>query len=128
LTPVTPFSADAGFALGLLYANLFEYVFHRWALHLHSPLLWYPYRTHALPHHQAFHGDATYHVQREEDRDLILFEWWQGPLLLTVHAPAVWGLEVAPGFPVFWGGMGALAVRPFRFWTPTTGATISSGA
>jgi hypothetical protein len=109
LNPVTPLSACAGFALCFLYANLFEYVFHRWVLHRRSRLLLYSYRVHSLLHHQVFHGDATYHVQHEEDRDLILFRWWQGPLMLAAHAPAVWALEVISGFAVLWGAMTALA-------------------
>lgn len=103
-------SSCAGFVLLFLYASLFEYAFHRWLLHRPSRLLPYPYQVHALLHHQVFGGDATYQVQREEDRGLILFQWWQAPLLLAVHLPAVWGLQVASGLPVFWGGMTALAV------------------
>lgn len=106
----TTLSACAGFALCFLYASLFEYIFHRWLMHRPWRMLPLPYRMHALLHHQVFRGDVTYHVQREEDRDLILFEWWQAPLLLAVHAPAVWGLQMATGVPLFWGGMTALAV------------------
>ena len=91
------------------YAGLFEYAFHRWVLHRPSRVFSYSYEVHALLHHKVFHGDATYHAQRKEDLDVILFEWWQAPLLLAVHAPAVWGLQVVSGFPVFWGGTTALA-------------------
>ncbi|MBI4589998.1 MAG: sterol desaturase family protein [Candidatus Rokubacteria bacterium] len=107
---VVALSACAGFALFFLYANLFEYAFHRWVLHRPSRMLPYSYEMHALLHHRVFRGDATYHVQRYEDRDLILFQWWQAPLILAVHAPAVWGVQAASGFPLFWGGMTALAV------------------
>ncbi|MFQ5946293.1 MAG: sterol desaturase family protein [Anaerolineae bacterium] len=103
-------STLAGFALCFLYASLFEYAFHRWVLHGPSRVLPYPYEVHTLLHHQVFRGDARYHVQRNEDRDLILFQWWQAPLLLAVHVPAVLGLQVASGFPVFWGGMTGLAI------------------
>lgn len=99
-----------GFTLFLLYAGVFEYVFHRWVLHRPSRILPYPYQVHALLHHQVFRGDVTYHVQRKEDRDVILFQWWQAPLLLAVHVPLVGGAQVLSGLPVFWGGMTALAV------------------
>lgn len=107
---IAALSAWGGFALCLLYAGLFEYAFHRWLLHRPSRVLRSPYEVHTLLHHRVFRGDAAYHVRRPEDRDLILFEWWQGPLLLAVHVPAVWGLQAASGFPLFWGGMTALAV------------------
>jgi hypothetical protein len=110
MNPVTLLGAGAGFVLGLLYANPFEYGFHRWVLHRRSGLLRHPYQMHALLHHRVFQGDATYHVQHEGDRDLILFEWWQGLLMLAARAPAVWGLQAISGVPVFWGGMTALAV------------------
>lgn len=100
----------AGFVLFFLYAGVFEYVFHRWILHRPWTILSRPYQVHALLHHRVFSGDATYHVQREDDKDLILFEWWQAPLLLAVHAPLVWGFEAASGVAIFWGGMAALAV------------------
>lgn len=99
-----------GFALALLYAGLFEYVFHRWVMHRPSRLLAYPYRMHTLVHHEVFYGTTRYTVQRPEDRDLILFHWWQAPVLLAVHAPAAWGLQVASGLPVFGGAMAGLAV------------------
>lgn len=99
-----------GFVLGFLYAGLFEYVFHRWGMHRPSRLLAYPYEMHTLVHHEVFCGEDRYTVRRPEDRDLILFHWWQAPVLLAAHAPAAWGLQVASGLPVFWGAMAALAV------------------
>lgn len=101
--------AGAGFLLFFLYANLFEYVFHRWIMHRRWRLLPYPWEVHTLLHHEVFGGNATYRVQGEKHRDAILFEWWQAPLLLAVHAPLVWGAQIASGLPLFWGGMGALA-------------------
>jgi hypothetical protein len=100
----------AWFLLFFLYAGMFEYVFHRWILHRPWTSLSRPYEIHAFLHHRVFGGDATYHVQRGDDKDLILFEWWQAPLLLAVHAPVIWGVAVATDIAVFWGGMAALAV------------------
>jgi hypothetical protein len=102
--------AGVGFALGFVYASLFEYVYHRWMLHRRYRPFREAYRTHSLLHHQVFGGDTTYHVQHEGDRDLILFQWWQGPLLVAVHAPALWGLQVITGLPVLASGLAALAV------------------
>ena len=102
--------ACTGFAFFFLYANLFEYAFHRWILHRPWRWLSQPYRVHALLHHEIFRGDASFCVQREQDRNAILFEWWQGPLIVGAHAPAIWGLQVATGVPILWGGVTALAV------------------
>ena len=101
--------AAAGFSLFFLYGSLFEYAFHRWLLHRPSRMLRSPYRVHALLHHQVFGGGATYGIQRVEDRDSILFEWWQAPVILASHAPLAAGVQAAIGLPVFWGGMLALA-------------------
>lgn len=109
LNLATVLGACGGFALFFLYSSLFEYVYHRWVLHRHWRLLQYSYRIHTLDHHRVFGGDATYHVQREEDRDLILFQWWQVLILLAGNAPVVWAVQLATGVPVFWGGMTALA-------------------
>jgi hypothetical protein len=101
--------ACAGFVLFVLYSSLFEYAYHRWLLHRHWRVLPHPYRIHVLIHHRTFGGDATYHVRHGEDRDSILFQWWQVLVLLGGNAPVVWGVQLATGIPVFWGGMIALA-------------------
>jgi hypothetical protein len=103
-------SGGAGFVLCFLYASLFEYAFHRWLLHRSSRWVSQPYQTHVFLHHGVFGGDASYHVQRDEHRGAILFEWWQAPVLLAGHAPVAWGLEAISGLPVFWPAMTALAV------------------
>jgi len=107
---VAVLGAAGGFVLFFLYASLFEYALHRWVMHRPWRALPYPYQVHTLLHHRIFHGDEAYRVRHPEDRDLILFQWWQAPLLLAVHAPLAWGLERASGLPVFWAGMVALAV------------------
>ncbi len=107
---VEALSACAGFGFFFLYTSLFEYAFHRWILHRPWRVLLHPYEIHTFLHHEVFCGDETFHVQREEDRGSILFEWWQGPLIVAAHAPAIWGLELLSGLPLFWGGIAALAV------------------
>ena len=101
--------ACAGLAVFFLYANLFEYAFHRWVMHRPWRVLSSPYETHTLLHHEVFYGDETFKARRKEDRDRILFEWWQGPLMIGAHAPAIWGLQFLTGLPLFWGGIVAMA-------------------
>ena len=74
--------------LGLVYANFFEYALHRWLMHrLHG----FVKREHML-HHSIFRGDHRYHVSRSEDRHFILFEWWQGPVIVASHICRLSGL------------------------------------
>jgi sterol desaturase/sphingolipid hydroxylase (fatty acid hydroxylase superfamily) len=64
---------------------------------------------HVFLHHRVFGAGAGYQVRHEGDQALILFEWWQGPLLLAAHAPALWTLQWASGLPLLGGGLSALA-------------------
>ena len=93
------------FILALVYANLFEYVMHRWLMHR---LRGFVKRDHML-HHSVFRGDEHYQVLRSEDRDFILFEWWQAPVIIGSHMPALWGIGLLIGWPVMWPSALALA-------------------
>src|SRR2546425_671472 len=46
-------SAWAGFVVVLLYANLFEYAFHRWLMHRLHRYISQPYETHVRLHHRS---------------------------------------------------------------------------
>jgi hypothetical protein len=105
-----PLSVCAGFALCFLYANLFEYVFHRWLMHRLHRYVSRPYGTHVRLHHRIFRGDRRYHVLRAEHRSFILFEWWGAPAIVGLHAPVLWGVQAASDWPVFWAGLAALTV------------------
>ena len=93
------------FILALVYANLFEYVMHRWLMHR---LPGFVKRDHML-HHSVFRGDRHYRVLRSEDREFILFEWWQAPVIIGGHLPALWGIGILIGWPVIWPSALALA-------------------
>jgi hypothetical protein len=93
------------FILGLVYANLFEYVMHRWLMHR---LRGFVKRDHML-HHSVFRAGRRYHVQQSEDRHFILFEWWQGPVIVASHLPALWAIGSLIGWPVIWPSALALA-------------------
>lgn len=74
----------AGFFGGIVFGSFFEWALHRFAMH--RPLLgWrYPFRSHALVHHQKFRADATYHLKRESDKATIPMAWWNGPAIVAV--------------------------------------------
>ena len=44
----------------------------------------YPFRKHALIHHQTFRADHTYHLIHESDKETIPMAWWNGPVLIVV--------------------------------------------
>jgi hypothetical protein len=44
----------------------------------------YPFRTHAVVHHQIFKADHTYHLIHEKDKETIPMAWWNGPVLVAV--------------------------------------------
>jgi hypothetical protein len=87
--------------LAFVYANFFEYALHRWLIHR---LRGFVKREHLL-HHSIFRGDHRYHVLRSEDCHFILFKWWQGPVIVASHLPALWIIGVFTGWPVVWPGL-----------------------
>lgn len=79
---------------GALYTNLFEHVWHRYAMHSRRPD-----PRHAM-HHRVFYGP---HFQRSDPEALrqIVTAWYIFPLLLTVHYSAfaaLFGAGLAPAF------------------------------
>ncbi len=93
----------AGVAGGIVIGSFFEWTLHRYAMH--RPFLgWrYPFRAHALIHHQTFRADHTYHLKREADKHTIPMAWWNGPAIVAVGMVPVgllswtlneWGLAV----------------------------------
>lgn len=85
--------------LGIPYASIFEWSFHRYVMH--KPLRWfrYPYEAHTLTHHKIFKADHTYHVQRESDKKKIPMAWWNVPFIILMRV-----------FPF------AIAATPFIFF------------
>lgn len=99
------FSAAAVSAVA--FASLFEWLLHRYVMHRPVGPFDYPFRTHALIHHHVFRADESYHVQRDEDREIIPMAWWNGPVLVALgcipYAIGGWALghwEVVPAAAV----------------------------
>jgi len=93
----------AGITGGIVVGSFFEWTLHRYAMH--RPFFgWrYPFRAHALVHHQTFRSDRTYHLKCEADKHTIPMAWWNGPAIVAVGmVPAgllswtlnEWGLAV----------------------------------
>jgi len=84
----------AAFAAGTVYASFFEWALHKYLMH--RPLLGfkYPFKAHAVVHHQIFRADHTYHLHKESDKETIPMAWWNGPLLVLLSCLPFAGLAL----------------------------------
>jgi len=73
-----------GFIAATCYASFFEWSLHRFIMHRPLGGFTYPFRAHALVHHQTFKADHTYHLIHEKDKETIPMEWWNGPVLIVL--------------------------------------------
>ncbi len=74
--------------LGLLcsipVASFFEWTLHRYVMHRPLGKFDYPFRAHAVVHHQIFKADHTYHLIHKKDQETIPMAWWNGPVLVLL--------------------------------------------
>src|SRR5262245_21407642 len=104
----------AVFVLAFAYSRFFEWTLHRFMMH--RPLVWdYPYRAHALTHHQIFKADETYRIQRKEDRNNVRFAWWNAPVLIGLHVPLMLGVQALIGANVLVAGLAAMGLYYFLY-------------
>jgi hypothetical protein len=102
---------------GILQASFFEWVFHRFWLH--RP--WLPdqvYTAHTLVHHQLCKFDDTFHVTEEEQDEALHFQWWGGPLLISMN--------VVPWILISWGLSALGAPLPYVVFCVALGVTMFS--
>ncbi len=99
----------AVFAVATVYASFFEWTLHRFLLHRPLGSFDYPFRTHTLTHHHIFNAFDGYHLQEEKHKDKVTFSWWNAPVLIGMQLPALYFIQKAVDFPVFWPGLAALA-------------------
>lgn len=77
------FCLFTAFVAATVYASFFEWLIHK---HLMHRPLWgirYPFKAHAVVHHQIFRADHTYHLVHETDKETIPMAWWNGPALIA---------------------------------------------
>jgi hypothetical protein len=82
---------------------------------MHQPLWSYPFRSHALVHHGIFRSGPSYFLSADKDRKKIRFAWWNAPLILGLHAPAVFWIQHLVQQNIFLGGMAALGFYYFLY-------------
>jgi len=79
---------------GALYTNVFEHIWHRFAMHSRRPD-----PRHAM-HHRTFYGDRFQTTDPAALREIVT-AWYIFPLLLTIHYSlfaAIFGAALAPAF------------------------------
>ena len=72
-----------GFVAWIVVSSFFEWSLHRFVMHKAIGKFDYPFRAHAIVHHQTFKADHTYHLTNEEDKETIPMAWWNGPVLIA---------------------------------------------
>lgn len=78
------FWAAGGFAVATVMASFFEWALHRYVMHRPVGKFDYPFRAHAVVHHQTFKADHTYHLVHQKDKETIPMAWWNGPVLILL--------------------------------------------
>src|SRR5262245_23049685 len=78
------FWASIGAVLGLTSASLFEWLLHRYPMHMPRGAFRYPFERHTLVHHRIFKADHTYHLAEDKDKHTIAMAWWNGPVLIAI--------------------------------------------
>ncbi len=89
--------------VAVAFASFFEWALHKYVMHRPVGAFDYPFRAHAVIHHQTFKADHTYHLIHDKDKHTIPMAWWNGPVLVFVGmipfvvtsiALGTWGLAV----------------------------------
>ena len=99
-----------GFLGIIIYSSFFEWTLHRYVMHRPVGKFDYPFRAHAVVHHQTFRADASYHLQQASDKRTVPMAWWNGPFLIAIHAPLAWLVGRLVGQPIVIGALSGMAV------------------
>jgi len=94
---------SVGLGAGVIYASFMEWLLHRFVMHRPFLGFSYPFRAHAVVHHQTFKADDSYHLSNEEDKHLIPMAWWNGPAIIAIAMIPMFLLA-------WWAGSWGLAI------------------
>ncbi len=67
-----------------LASSFMEWALHRYIMHKPLGAFDYPFKAHAVVHHQIFKADHTYHLINDADKRTIPMAWWNGPVLIVL--------------------------------------------
>ena len=99
-----------GFLGVVVYSSFFEWILHRYVMHRPVGKFDYPFRAHAVVHHQTFRADDSYHLQQESDKRTVPMAWWNGPFIIALHAPLALLVGWLIGKPIVIGALSAMAL------------------
>ncbi len=85
------------FLAWLVVASFYEWTLHRFVMHRPLGPFSYPFRTHAIVHHQTFKADHTYHLVDNKDLWTIPMAWWNGPVIIAIAVLPAWPIAVWMG-------------------------------
>ena len=71
-------------AISVVYASFLEWILHKYVMHRNLKWYSYPFKAHALTHHQTFGSGDSYHLIYDEDRHTIPMAWWNGFVLTGI--------------------------------------------
>jgi hypothetical protein len=98
-----------GFLGAIVYSSFFEWILHKYVMHRPLGFFRYPFRAHAQVHHQIFRADDSYHLRNEADKETVPMAWWNGPVMVLMHAPPALAIQWIIGQPIAIGGLLAMA-------------------
>ncbi|MPZ75520.1 MAG: fatty acid hydroxylase [Deltaproteobacteria bacterium] len=102
---VSEIAAFVGF---FLYGSFFEWTLHKYFMH--QPRWQYPFRAHALVHHGLFRTGDDYFLSDKKNLKKVRFAWWNAPLIIGLHIPAILLLQYLLGASILFGACAAIAV------------------
>jgi hypothetical protein len=102
------FSQLAAFACFFVYGSFFEWMLHKYLMH--QPRWQYPFRAHALVHHGLFRTGSQYFLSDAKVVRKVRFAWWNAPMILILHAPAILYIEYLLGASIMFGALAAMVV------------------
>lgn len=101
-------SEFVAFVCFFVYGSFFEWTLHKYLMH--KPLWQYSFRAHALIHHGIFRIGPAYYLSDKQYLAKVRFAWWNAPLILMLHAPAIFWIQSTLKTQVFFGAMTALGI------------------
>lgn len=102
------FSQFLVFFCTFIYGSFFEWSLHKYLMH--QPRWQYPFRAHALIHHGLFRTGADYFLSNPAHLRKVRFAWWNAPLIIILHMPAILSIEYLFGVRILLGATTAIAV------------------
>jgi hypothetical protein len=97
----------------IVYGSFFEWALHKYLMH--QPRWQYPFKAHALVHHGIFRTGQDYFLADPKYLRKVRFAWWNAPLILLLHTPAILYIEYLLGSNILFGALAAMAGYYFLY-------------